>query len=406
MDTKDLKNFHYISLSEKGPVRQRNEDYVGYFDTINGHVFVVCDGIGGLPCGNLASMVAVNSFKFFFTNFFYHDLKKGIKDSFDYAHKCFITQMKENQECFGMGTTVVVAVVRDNLVYYGHVGDSRLYICRQNELFQLTRDHSYVNELLDRGEIDEFEAQTHPRKNEITRALTLKKAEIEICNSPFKVRNKDIMMLCSDGLYNPIGFEALKECLSSRTFIENKADALIKLAIANGGSDNITIQLIKFYSFSNSYDLLVENENKFSKIISFIKQHYRFIAVILVILISSIMCFSLFSGQNNNNLPESVKEFAAPEEFYTFEYNHDEDLDSLANAFNVSFERITLYNIAGKEYIKIPVQKIHTITLDDDINLLSLSYQIDKESIIRVNKLKSDTLVLGTQILIPCKKIQ
>ena len=188
-ETKELANFYYISLTDKGMVRSRNEDYLGYFDTVNGHIFVVCDGIGGLPCGDKAAQTVVNSVKFFFSNFYYRDVHKALEDALDYAQNRMAEEARTDRECAGMGCTVVLALVRYNKVYYAHMGDSRIYFMHNRKLQQLTQDDSYVQQLVNEGKISQQEAENHPRKNELVRAMGMTKtAHFASSYFPFRRR--------------------------------------------------------------------------------------------------------------------------------------------------------------------------------------------------------------------------
>ena len=121
-ETKELTNFHYINLTDKGCVRTNNEDYLGYFDTLNGHVFVVCDGIGGLPCGEKASQTVVNSVKFFFSNYYYKDPFQALSDALSYANTRIEEEARNDFACEGMGTTVVLHLIC--LFDYGQIDKS------------------------------------------------------------------------------------------------------------------------------------------------------------------------------------------------------------------------------------------------------------------------------------------
>ncbi|MBQ5551654.1 MAG: serine/threonine-protein phosphatase, partial [Bacteroidales bacterium] len=151
--TKELTNFLYTSHTDKGAVRANNEDSSGYVDSVNGHVFVVCDGCGGLPCGEKASQTVVNSLKFFFTNYYYKDPVQGIKDAIDYAQTRLLEEGRQHPECAGMATTLVLVLVRYNKAYYAHIGDSRIYFLSKGQLKQITKDDSYVQALVDSGKL-------------------------------------------------------------------------------------------------------------------------------------------------------------------------------------------------------------------------------------------------------------
>ena len=143
----------------------------------------------------------------------------------------------------GMGTTVVCALVRGGLAQYVHVGDSRIYLFRNNKLLQLTKDHSMVQEMVEQGALTEEEAQNHPRKNLITRALGVGR-DVEADFGEKEVSPRDILLLCSDGLSNCVSVPQLEETLARTPFYE-AADALVQKALEGGGLDNITVLLMQ-----------------------------------------------------------------------------------------------------------------------------------------------------------------
>ena len=143
----------------------------------------------------------------------------------------------------GMGTTVVCALVRGGLAQYVHVGDSRIYLFRNNKLLQLTKDHSMVQEMVEQGALTEEEAQNHPRKNLITRALGVGR-DVEADFGEKEVSPRDILLLCSDGLSNCVSVPQIEETLARTPFYE-AADALVQKALEGGGLDNITVLLMQ-----------------------------------------------------------------------------------------------------------------------------------------------------------------
>ena len=142
----------------------------------------------------------------------------------------------------GMGTTAVCALVRGGKAYLSHAGDSRAYLCRGGKLTQLTHDHSYVQELVDCGTITEEEAEHHPQKNIITRALGVDyRLEPEVTS--VQLQAKDLLLLCSDGLTNMVPVEQMEQLLAQGPFYD-LPDRLVDAANENGGSDNITALLL------------------------------------------------------------------------------------------------------------------------------------------------------------------
>jgi serine/threonine protein phosphatase PrpC len=250
--TQDLKNFDFGNSTDIGLVRSENEDYMGYFESINGHVFVVCDGMGGAAGGATASRLAVENIRAYLENHYFDLPEDALKASIEFANSVVFKKSKENADLSGMGTTIVMIIIRYDKVYYAHVGDSRIYIFSGGKAYRLTRDHSYVQELVDKGTITEEEAAVHPDRNIITRVLGIQQdVEVEIDQSAAMPSNGDIIMLCSDGLTGMVSEADMENIMGENISIQHKCMKLTQLANQNGGVDNITVQLILFYNVAN-----------------------------------------------------------------------------------------------------------------------------------------------------------
>ncbi len=244
-----MKNFHFGSHTDIGHVRKQNEDAMGYYETSNGYVFVVCDGMGGAAGGATASRMAVNSIKIFFQHQYYPDPQAAIRQAIQYANQQIFQAAQNAPGMQGMGTTCVVVVVRNDQVFYGHVGDSRLYHLSQGKITRATKDHSFVQALVDQGVITDDEAETHPRRNELLRALgTQPMVEIEVASNPIVPDRNDLFLLCTDGLNGLVHDKSIESTLNSPIDVEHKAIKLVQMANNLGGYDNTTVQLIEFYN--------------------------------------------------------------------------------------------------------------------------------------------------------------
>ena len=172
MKEENIYNYcHIAGRTDIGCKRQANEDSMGNFETINGLAAVVCDGMGGHVGGATASRLAVEAIHGFLDGQYYEDPREAIGEANDAANKAILHQAMIQPELQGMGSTCVLLLVRDSKVYIGHVGDSRVYLIRNRCIKQLTKDHSYVQMLVDMGQLTNEQAEHHPRKNEITNAL-------------------------------------------------------------------------------------------------------------------------------------------------------------------------------------------------------------------------------------------
>ena len=267
MNTNDIFNFKQdtAAITNVGLVRKENEDNFGYAYTNNGHVFVVCDGMGGHVGGKEASSTAVNAIMNFFSSKIFLNIPKGMEEAMKYANKAVFDKALNNTNLKGMGTTIVMVVIKEDKVYVGHVGDSRIYLLTDNNLIRLTKDHSYVQELFDRGIISNEEMRTHSRKNEITKALGLtQEVEPEVTKEPLLLKNGDTLLLCSDGLTDMVDDANIREVLITNNNVGDAAQQLLHMALTAGGKDNITMQLIKITN-SNYKDSIYENKNNINQ---------------------------------------------------------------------------------------------------------------------------------------------
>ena len=215
--------------------RRGNEDSI----RADGFYAVVADGMGGHNAGDVASSITVNRIKSCFENKSASDITaKDIKKAIWEANKAVWVDARLNPERKGMGSTVTIAVFKNNKVFVGQVGDSRAYIYSGGNLKQITKDHSYVQELIDAGHITDKEASFHPKKNIITRAVG---TNIDLNPDFFAVDTNpgDIVLLCTDGLNSCISDEEIAAMLSSE--IETSADRLISAALDCGSEDNISV---------------------------------------------------------------------------------------------------------------------------------------------------------------------
>ena len=233
--------------TDVGRVRQENQDDYRAGELPGGAVWaLVCDGMGGAKGGREASQGACNVIENFFQEQYAQcgagQEEQFLKKALLYANR-FVFQKAAHEEALaGMGTTAVCALVRSGNVYLCHAGDSRAYLIRDGKLTQLTHDHSYVQELVDCGTITEEEAEHHPQKNIITKALGVD-YRLEPEFTAAKLKWEDRLLLCTDGLTNMVPVEEMEELLAQGTFYD-LPDRLIEAANAHGGSDNITALLL------------------------------------------------------------------------------------------------------------------------------------------------------------------
>lgn len=236
------------SKSDVGVTRNHNEDYFMVGEFPDGAVWaVVCDGMGGRNGGNIASESAVKMIADKFNRSYHigmndNSIRNLILTSVEAANIAVFSKALHDSSLSGMGTTVVVAIIRDGTLYFASVGDSRLYVVNAESINQMTTDHSVVQMMVDSGEISPDEARDHPQKNVITRALGVDD-RVKADYFQEDVHPGDIILLCTDGLSNFVDNSGIHKLCNT----ENKyvfADILVDEANKNGGGDNITVVTI------------------------------------------------------------------------------------------------------------------------------------------------------------------
>lgn len=229
-----------------GAKRQTNQDYVFCSMQPVGslpNLFIVADGMGGHKAGDLASRYTVEEFLEVVRNSKADNPITVIEEAVTKANLMLIQKSKESIDYEGMGTTLVVATIIGRSVYIANVGDSRLYLIN-NEIQQITRDHSLVEEMISLGEIDRKKARTHEKKNIITRAIGV---DSEVVADFFEIdySDGDIILMCSDGLSNMIDDDEIKLIVNQGTDLSEITNKLIETANRNGGRDNISVVLVE-----------------------------------------------------------------------------------------------------------------------------------------------------------------
>lgn len=239
--------YNAVALLDKGRQRPNNEDRVAHFQTRQGTIWMVCDGMGGHAAGEKAAELAVRAVVEYFHRAPDIPAPALLEEALYEANHAIYTVAQAQPQYQKMGTTCVIALYRDEQVYYAHVGDSRLYHYRASQLRQMTQDHSYVQFLISQGLLDPEDAEYHPRRHVILRALGISaRPEPEVAPEPIHIRAGDIILLCSDGLTGMISDSEIAAILSLRLPIQQRANELIRSANEAGGMDNISVILVEF----------------------------------------------------------------------------------------------------------------------------------------------------------------
>ncbi|WP_066175104.1 Stp1/IreP family PP2C-type Ser/Thr phosphatase [Bacillus marinisedimentorum] len=238
-----------IFMTDRGKVRPHNEDSGGAFHSENGPLLaVVADGMGGHRAGDVASLMAVSLLKESWDSAAQVDnpghAETLLESVFQKVNSAVFEYARDHSECEGMGTTMVGAVCTADFFTIASVGDSRGYIFNQNGFRQVTEDHSLVQELVKSGEITQEDAEHHPRKNVLTRAIGTEPAITADINT-IGWDEGDALLLCSDGLSNKVTIEQMNKVLAEEGPLHSKAEKLIEMANDLGGEDNITLAIVR-----------------------------------------------------------------------------------------------------------------------------------------------------------------
>ena len=233
--------------SDIGKRRKSNQDYTATFTNQKNQLLaLLADGMGGHQAGDIASRQAVEEIGIAWEATTIDDSEKAVQwflQHIQQANQRIFEKGQSQPTLSGMGTTLEVVTILDNHLALAHVGDSRIYLFREQRLIALTEDHSLVNALLKSGEITQEMAENHPRKNIITRSLGMP-GSLEVDVAIHKIEDHDQLLLCSDGLTNMVSEPKITQILLEAASLQDASQRLIDEANAKGGLDNITVLLI------------------------------------------------------------------------------------------------------------------------------------------------------------------
>lgn len=255
-----IKSF---SVTDIGKKRKLNQDFVYATDEPVGNlpnVYIVADGMGGHNAGDYASKCTVETMVREIRGCFEQSpiriLSKAIRVSNDQIRR----KAREDESLYGMGTTIVVATCLGKYLQVANVGDSRLYIIN-DEVRQITRDHSLVEEMVRMGGLDRTQARQHPDKNIITRAIGARDT-VEIDFFHEELKTGDIVLMCSDGLTNMLEDEEIGRILKMQGTLEERAEKLVEAANNNGGKDNIAVIIIDVFAKEDKTSAMIYGESE------------------------------------------------------------------------------------------------------------------------------------------------
>ncbi|MCH5338645.1 MAG: Stp1/IreP family PP2C-type Ser/Thr phosphatase [Acetatifactor sp.] len=238
-----LKTF---SITDIGKKRKLNQDFVYTSEQPVGslpNLFIVADGMGGHNAGDYASKVTVETIVEKITVSTETERTHILEEAIVAANTLIRTKARESADLEGMGTTVVVATCEGNRLCVANVGDSRLYVANRKAIRQITKDHSWVAEMVRRGGLGKEEARNHPDRNIITRAIGADDT-VKVDFFTVQLKEGDLILMCTDGLTNMLEDEEIRMILDGARDMVEKAEELVAAANERGGRDNISVILI------------------------------------------------------------------------------------------------------------------------------------------------------------------
>lgn len=256
-----------VLRTDVGLVRSENQDFGAYTTPDEeqqshpgGRLLIVADGMGGHRGGATASRLAAETVKAQFLGSETSDIPTALRESLTRANARIFSEAQSNPELRGMGTTTSVLALRGEQGWLAHVGDSRIYLVRNDEIRQLTEDHSLVATMVREGLLTSAEAETHPRRNVLQRSMGVSE-EVEVdVSGPIELQDGDVFILCSDGLHGLVKEAELKEI--ARKPIEAAADEFLRKALERGAPDNVTVIVARVEATGDADDTIVDKVEK------------------------------------------------------------------------------------------------------------------------------------------------
>jgi len=239
------------TITDVGKVRSENQDCVRFYQNARPafSILALCDGMGGAKAGRVASEIALSTFMARVTELLSdkknkEELCEIVRSAVATSNDRVYERGNSDKSCEGMGTTLVAAIVKRDCCCIANVGDSRAYLISDGVMTQITRDHSFVEEMVGKGALTREQARNHPRKNVITRALGVDKTVVCDTFSP-EFKKNDLLLLCSDGLSNTLSDLEIQEIVKNKKNLDDIGKELLDLALSRGAPDNVTVGLLR-----------------------------------------------------------------------------------------------------------------------------------------------------------------
>lgn len=377
--------------------------------TPNGDVFVVCDGMGGHVGGKQASSIAVKSIIEHLKKEKYDQPMQALNDALQFANMQILGYAKEHPELRGMGTTACIVLLQETEAYIAHVGDSRIYMYmgKEQQLHRVTKDHSYVQTLVDAGQITDEEAEHHPNKNRILKALGIKPELVPTCNV-LHPKNGDCFLICSDGLNGMITDSTIEGVLKQNIPLADKGERLIQLALEAGGHDNITVELIQITSSPHTQSQFIsfnpastkrtipptptdKNKRTHTNHSSRIKKVALWFSAIVVFIVVCLLLISIVSYRSIKNQEENLRK-----QIYNTEQTIKEkrqQKEDFVKAFNEAQKQLKQMNMNTEtsSASKTKEQEINLLednikNIEEELDSLSKQQKNDQQELDKITK--------------------
>ncbi|MBO7477816.1 MAG: LysM peptidoglycan-binding domain-containing protein [Salinivirgaceae bacterium] len=378
-------NINFGSISNLGKVKEHNTDAVIEFPIADGHVFAVCDGHDGVEFGGaLAAKITTEEIKRYFFDRSYGNLSNALTNAVSYANYCVYNQSNKEEKYNGIGSTLAILIIQNDEAYYASAGNSRIYIHKDGQIAQITRDH------IENGEVSVLVGKE-------------KNIKFSVCKNPIQLDGNETFLLCTDGLTNQLSDNEIFEVLNNGDMSsEMKTARLIDMANNAGGADNVSVQVIDFSTMTKKKEPQVSI--------------WRTVAIVSSLLLFIIGFYELYKFKVNEGMPVQpmVEQVATPSpvseptnQVQPTE-NQTKEQPKAANQANTQSEtKNTKPEPVSKQVNAVDDNKIHIHVVEKGQNLfrIGLRYNVPYAKIEELNGDAAKNLTIGARLKIPVKAI-
>ena len=377
-------NINFGSISNLGKVKEHNTDAVVEFPIADGHVFAVCDGHDGVEFGGaLAAKITTEEIKRYFFDRSYSNLSNALTNAVSYANYCVFNQANTNEKYNGIGSTLAILIVQNDEAYYASAGNSRIYIHKDGQIAQITRDH------VENGEVSVLVGKE-------------KNIKFSVCKNPIQLDGNETFLLCSDGLTSQLSDDEIFEVLNNSDMSsEMKTARLIELANNAGGADNVSVQVIDFSTMTKKKEPQVSI--------------WRTVAIVSSLLLFIIVFYEIYKHKVNEGVAQpTVEQTVAPSPASETEttaqktVNQANEQPKAENPSNAQAENKAPKTEPAKKADKpLNDNKIHIHVVEKGQNLfrIGLRYNVPLAKLEEMNGDAAKSLTIGARLKIPVKAI-